>query len=247
MTPDRTTTFERTSDETTAVFDVAIVGAGPAGCAAGVFCSRAGLETVAFTDGRSTLSKNVYVENYLGFPAGVKPDELLELCREHVRMTGCTLQKATVRDVRQIPDGFELRLDDGSVAAGQLIVASWAQSEYLDGLGVETVPEEDGPVEEVPTDHDGRTNVDGVWAAGRITGGHHQALVSAGEGARVALNLIDEAIPDFYNDWIAPEGYYARYDKDIPVGVEEIDHEERQKRASEGRAWMYSFFDPDTC
>ena len=31
-------------------YDVAMVGGGPAGCAAGVFCSRAGLDTVKKVD-----------------------------------------------------------------------------------------------------------------------------------------------------------------------------------------------------
>jgi len=38
-------------------YDVAIVGGGPAGCSAGVFCSRAGLDTVFVANGRSTLQK----------------------------------------------------------------------------------------------------------------------------------------------------------------------------------------------
>ena len=51
-------------------YDVSIVGGGPAGCAAALFCGRAGLETVLVANGRSTLQKCAYVENYLGFPAG---------------------------------------------------------------------------------------------------------------------------------------------------------------------------------
>ena len=57
-------------------------------------------------------------------------------------------------------------------------------------------PTPDGPVQEIVTDGDGRTSVDGIWAAGHITGTHHQALVSAGDGARVALNLVEELVPD---------------------------------------------------
>ena len=59
--------------------DVAIVGGGPAGCAAGVFCSRAGLDTVVVSNDRSTLQKCAFIENYLGFPAGIEPQSLLDL------------------------------------------------------------------------------------------------------------------------------------------------------------------------
>lgn len=30
-----------------------------------------------------------------------------------------------------------------------------------------------------------------------------------GDGARVALNLVGEMVSAFYNDWVAPEGYYS--------------------------------------
>lgn len=226
-------------------FDVGIVGAGPAGCAAGVFCARAGLDTVLIANRRSTLQKCAYVENYLGFPAGITPSDLLSLSREHARNAGCLLEEGTIETVQEVDDGFSLTANGESITAAYLIAASWAVSEYLADLGVETEPEEPGPVEVVLTDREGKTNVEGVYAAGRITSTHHQALVSAGDGARVALNLINEIVPEFYNDWVAPEGYYAQYDREVPVGVEEIDHEERRRRAERGRNRMIEFFGTD--
>lgn len=246
--------------------DVVIVGAGPAGCAAGVFCARADLDTVIVADGRSTLQKCAYVENYLGFPAGIEPRALLELSREHAREAGCERRDATVETIRQIddrfeadtddrfgtdvdestgPEGdgrFELVTDDGAIRADHVIATSWSRSSYLDELGVETDVEDPGAIDVVLTDEDGRTNVDGVYAAGRITGTHHQALVNAGDGARVALTLLDEIVPDFYNDWVAPAGYYAHYDREVPVGVEEIDHDERRRRVEAGRERMRAWF-----
>ena len=68
-------------------YDVSIVGGGPAGCAAALFCGRAGLETVLVANGRSTLQKCAYVENYLDFPAGIEPRTLLTLARGHVEQS----------------------------------------------------------------------------------------------------------------------------------------------------------------
>ena len=228
--------------------EVAVIGAGPAGCAAGVFCARADLETLLIENGRSTLRKCAFVENYLGFPAGIAPRNLLDLSREHAQEAGCTLREATVESARAIEDGFELTVNKGKnnitrVRATYLLAASWSESDYLDEIGVETEAEPDGPVQEIQTDETGETSVDSVYAAGRIAGTHHQALVNAGDGARVALNIVNRAIPEFYNDWVAPEGYYASYDRDVPVGVEEITHEERHRRAERGRKRMRSFFE----
>ncbi|THE63836.1 NAD(P)/FAD-dependent oxidoreductase [Salinadaptatus halalkaliphilus] len=232
----------RTDSTETASFDVAVVGAGPAGCAAGVFCSRADLETIVLEDGRSTLQKSAYVENYLGFPAGIEPRSLLELGREHAREAGCTLRDGRVETLSRSDDGFELRLEGASIEADAVIATSWADSDYLQDVGVSTEPEEPGPVDIVPTDGDGRTDVEGIYAAGRLTSTHHQALVAAGDGASVALTLINDVVPDFYNDWIALEGYYAHYDREVPVGVEEIDHEERTRRANRGRERLLEYF-----
>ena len=56
--------------------DVVIVGGGPAGCSAGVFCAREGLDTVMFDRGRSSIQRCAHLENFLGFPKGIDIDTL---------------------------------------------------------------------------------------------------------------------------------------------------------------------------
>jgi thioredoxin reductase len=225
-------------------YDVAIVGGGPAGCSAGVFCSRAGLDTVVVSNGRSTLQKCAFVENYLGFPAGIEPGSLLELVKRHAQEAGCTIVEDSVASAAVAEDGFVLTLDQVSITADRLLAASWSDTDYLEVLGVETVPESGcGSVSVVPTDDCGETNVEGVYAAGRVTDTHHQAIVNAGDGARVALEIIKRVDSDFYNDWVAPDGYYEHHDRDVPVGVEEIDHSERRQRIEYANEYMRTFFE----
>lgn len=223
-------------------YHVVVVGSGPSGCAASLFCARAGLETLQLENGRSTLNKCAYVENYLGFPLGIEPRQLLDIMHNHVAQTDCVTRETTVESVRRVADGFELHTATGSIRTRTIIAASWSNSDFLADLGVDTQPEGDGPIDEIVTDDSGKTSVDGCYAAGRITGTHHQALVNAGDGARVALHLIKDIVPEFYNDWVAPAGYYERYDRSIPIGVEEISHAERRARAERGRAWLCQFF-----
>ena len=231
------------TDSTPTNCDVAIIGGGPAGCAAGVFCARADLDTVVVADGRSTLQKCAFVENYLGFPAGIEPRLLLELAERHAREAGCTMVEGSVTSATTGENGFVLDLEEHSLVADRLLAASWSDSDYLDDLGVHTETESAGSVSIVPTDGSGETNVDGVYAAGRLTETHHQALVNAGDGARVALEIIGELDPEFYNDWIAPAGYYEQYDREIPVGVEEIEHDERRRRVERSTEYMSSLFE----
>jgi thioredoxin reductase (NADPH) len=232
------------TEKTPTKYDVAVVGGGPAGCSAAVFCSRAGLDTVVVSNGRSTLQKCAFVENYLGFPAGIEPGSLLELLKRHAREAGCTMADESVSSATEGADAFVLTLDQGSITTDRLLAASWSDSDYLEALGVETEPESGcGSVSVVPTDDCGETNVEGVYAAGRVTDTHHQAIVNAGDGARVALEMIKRVDSDFYNDWVAPDGYYESHDRDVPVGVEEIDHSERRRRAEQANDYMRTFFE----
>jgi thioredoxin reductase (NADPH) len=60
------------------VFDLAIVGAGPAGLAASVYAASEGLATVTFdaTAAGGQAGTSSRIENYLGFPAGISGGEL---------------------------------------------------------------------------------------------------------------------------------------------------------------------------
>ena len=44
----------------------------------------------------------------------------------------------------------------------------------------------------VEVDVDGRTNKPGIWAAGTIAGVSVHTIITAGDGARVAINVISE-------------------------------------------------------
>ncbi|SEH13285.1 Pyridine nucleotide-disulphide oxidoreductase [Natronorubrum sediminis] len=257
MTPDETlsttpvasTTTDSAPTPTHPTYDVAVVGGGPAGCSAAVFTARADLETVLFEHGRASLLKSAHLENYLGFPVGIQPAQFLELAREHVRKVGCTAHRAEVTTVRRVEgdneSGFVLETESRTVRAERVIVASWARTGFLEALEITREPEEPGPVMVVPTDDDGRTDCEGVYAAGRITSRNHQAIVNAGDGADVALTLIRDVRPDYYNDWIVPDGYYESYEMAVPEGAEEISVAERRRRKERAEDKMAAFFGSD--
>ena len=72
------------------MIDVAIVGAGPAGLAAGVYAARAGLSTVLFealmVGGQ--LTSIDHLENYPGFAQGVNGFEIAFAMREQAERFG---------------------------------------------------------------------------------------------------------------------------------------------------------------
>jgi len=66
---------------------IAIIGAGPAGCAAAIQLKRFGYEVLLFEADRiGGLLRNAnFVENYLGFPDGISGKQLCELFDEHLK------------------------------------------------------------------------------------------------------------------------------------------------------------------
>ena len=232
--------------------DVLIIGGGVAGLTAGTFTSRAGLETIIVDGGEAILRRNAHLENYPGFPAGVDSRLFLDMAREQAERAGCEFREGHVSQVTrteaEAEDGsgsenarFEIALEDGDILrAVRVITASWSDSSYLEALDVEL--DRRGSKQFIGTDEDGRTAIEGLYAAGRIAKQYHQTVIAAGHGAQVALTLIHDSPVHFYNDWVVPEGYFTDRGIDIPPGCEEVPDEERERRAKESREVMRERF-----
>jgi len=221
--------------------DVTIIGAGPAGLTAGIFTSRAGLETLILQADEPLLRRNAHLENVPGFPAGVNARRFLDMTLEQATRNGCEHRKETVQNLTPTDDGFTVETDEGKIESTYVICASWADSDYLshiDGVGLT----KRGSKTYVAVEEHGETGVDGLYATGRIAGNRHQTVVAAGDGADVALEVIEESEIPFYHDWVAPEGYFTGRGREVPPGCEEIDDEERKRREKEAMQVMQERF-----
>ena len=110
------------------LYDLVIVGAGPAGLGAAVYGASEGLRTLLFDrlspGGQAGTSSRI--ENYLGFPAGVSGSELTRRAVAQARRLGAEfLAPLEVTDVA-IEAGYKrLRLADGrDVVARALVIAT---------------------------------------------------------------------------------------------------------------------------
>lgn len=230
---------ETTTSETR---DVCIIGAGPAGLTAGLFTARAGLDTLVVNIDEPILRRNAHLENVPGFPAGVNSRLFLDMLADQAERNDCDRREAEVTAVTETSgDQLAVETDDGAIRADYVICASWANSNYLadiEAVGL-TVR---GSKTYVDVDEDGQTDVDGLYAAGRLAGEPHQTVVSAGHGAKVALSVVHDSDVPFYHDWVAPEGYFTGRGRDVPPGCEEIDEEERKRRERESMDVMQEYF-----
>ncbi|SEQ95285.1 NAD(P)/FAD-dependent oxidoreductase [Natrinema salaciae] len=229
--------------------DVAIVGGGPAGCAAGVFTARADLETVLFDRGPSSLRRCASLENYLGFPGAIDVDTFLSLAHEHAETAGCRLRDDLVESVASLDDGgFRLETQEGDPLTARFVIAATKyDGSYLRGLDDDdalfVTAEGDGETadrfdREYPDD-DGRTPVDGCYVAGPLAGCGDQAIIAAGHGATVARALCRDLrredgywgrFADHYDwrrraanlqaEWADPERWVDLFDRDAPDDLE---------------------------
>jgi thioredoxin reductase (NADPH) len=109
-----------------AEYDVAIIGAGPAGLAAAVYGASEGLRTIVIEreapGGQAGTSSRI--ENYLGFPSGVSGDELASRALQQARRLGAEI--LVTRAVEHIdPAAHRVVLDgDEVVQARTLILAT---------------------------------------------------------------------------------------------------------------------------
>ena len=83
------------------MYDVAVIGAGPAGIAASIYLKRAGLDVTLFEkDEIGGLLLNAYlVENYPGFPLGIEGKQLCRLMKRHLKKWNIKPIKKEVKEV----------------------------------------------------------------------------------------------------------------------------------------------------
>jgi thioredoxin reductase (NADPH) len=122
-------------------YDVAIVGAGPAGLAAAVYGASEGLKTLMVEreapGGQAGLSSNI--ENYLGFPAGLTGADLAMRAVAQARRFGVEIvSPQQVSAIRADGPYRYLKLNDGTeVSCHTLVLATGVQWRTLDVPAIE--------------------------------------------------------------------------------------------------------------
>ncbi len=172
---------------------VVIIGGGPAGADAATFTTRAGLSTVVI-DADKGMTRRALVANHLGFPDGITGPDLVDgghAQSEHGRRRVGGRHGRSDRGVGRRVHRADRRWSSGRRLS--VIVATGASVEVAEAAGVPTTAGTEPHIKAiVAVDTEGRTSVAGIWAAGTAAGVSVHTIVTAGDGARVAINLISE-------------------------------------------------------
>ena len=145
----------KTSDKTKTKFDIIIIGAGPSGYTAGIYCSRAGYDTLILSGllPGGQLVNTTEVENYPGFEKGIMgPDLMIEMRKQSQRM-GTTIVDDVVVDVDFRREPFKVLTESEEFEGRAVIIATGANprklgiegEEAFAGKGVSYCATCDGP------------------------------------------------------------------------------------------------------
>lgn len=122
------------------MYDVIIIGSGPAGLTAAIYTGRARLETMvigsATWGGQLMLTSEV--ENFPGFPDGILGPELMSKIRMQAERFGAKLIFEDITSVDFSSRPFKINVGDKSFMAKAVIIATGASAKWL-GLPSETI------------------------------------------------------------------------------------------------------------
>jgi len=115
------------------IYDVVIIGSGPAGWTAGIYGARAGLKVliVEGSEPGGQLTITTKVDNYPGFPDGIDGPELMEKMKKQAVRLGVEVKAGSVKEIEKKESGFLVETESEKIEARTVIVATGARARWL--------------------------------------------------------------------------------------------------------------------
>ena len=106
------------------MFDVIIIGAGPAGISASLYTKRANLKTMIIYQNNSNLEKAELIENYYGFAKGITGIDLYNEGIKQAENLGVELKEEEVINIKMNENGFEVITDKNEYKTKNIVLAT---------------------------------------------------------------------------------------------------------------------------
>lgn len=179
--------------------DIIVIGGGPAGASAAILAAKAGKKTCVF-DNDKGVTKRAWFENFYGIEEISGPD-LIAIGKKQAEKFGAVFIDDTVVKIESGEDGVTVLTEGDSFTAKEVIIASGMLAAIAEASGIKTKPGTEPRVKTIiDVDADGKTSMPHVWAAGTVAGESMHGIITAGHGAKVAINVISELNGERYVD-----------------------------------------------
>lgn len=105
------------------MYDIIIIGAGPAGISASLYAKRAGANVLVLYYGESNLDKAETIENYYGFEYGIDGKTLYENGIEQAKNLGIEVRNEEVLHIEKVED-FTVKTTKGEYKSKSVIIST---------------------------------------------------------------------------------------------------------------------------
>src|SRR3954470_11832277 len=179
--------------------DVIIIGDGPGGLSAALFLAKNKVDIAVYGQDKTAMHWAL-VRNYLGLPE-ILGSEFQKAARAQVAAYGVSVVDDHVESVAKAGDHYEVTLASGTKQTAKYLVLSEGKAPKLaKQLGL-VFDEKTG----IATDKHAKSTLDGVYVVGRSSRpGRSQAIISAGDGAAAAIDILSREKGEHFVDWDEP-------------------------------------------
>ena len=112
------------------LYDIAVVGAGPAGYSAAINARKREKSVIVIGQNTGWLSRAESIENYPGMP-GVSGQQMLSIMAEQAKAMGAELRGGVVHSIISMGESFALSLGADFIEAKKVILATGAKQPRL--------------------------------------------------------------------------------------------------------------------
>lgn len=119
------------------MYDVIIIGSGPAGLTAAIYTTRANLKTLLIAGGKwgGQLMLTTLVENYPGFPDGIQGPDLMQNMRKQAERFGTEFVDEDFTEADFFKSPFNVKAGGKTFEGKTIIIATGADTKWLEVPG----------------------------------------------------------------------------------------------------------------
>lgn len=175
-----------------------VIGDGPGGLSAALFLAKNGAEAHVYGQNETAMN-HAYLYNYLGIDE-ISGTDFQAKARAQATSAGASIHDVTVTAVSADREGVTATLESGeTIEADYLILSEGKNPELGRSLGLD---EDEGAI---LVDNERRSSEPRVYVIGRSARpARSQAIISAGDGAKAALDILSREAGRDVKDWDTP-------------------------------------------